>query len=55
MVFDFDRLSKDDRIGQFSIPLESVDFGASIDKWVNLDPPVEDTYNVRPREKKIRC
>uniref|UniRef100_A0A7E4ULM9 Synaptotagmin-6 n=1 Tax=Panagrellus redivivus TaxID=6233 RepID=A0A7E4ULM9_PANRE len=45
VVFDFDRLSKDDRIGQLSIPLESVDFGALVDEWANIEPPVEDVEN----------
>ncbi|KHN80053.1 Synaptotagmin-1 [Toxocara canis] len=43
IVFDFDRLSKDDRIGQLSIPLDLVDFGANIDEWKYLDPPEEDS------------
>ncbi|VDK53040.1 unnamed protein product [Anisakis simplex] len=43
IVFDFDRLSKDDRIGQLSIPLDMVDFGANIDEWRYLDPPEEDS------------
>uniref|UniRef100_A0A915CFX7 C2 domain-containing protein n=1 Tax=Parascaris univalens TaxID=6257 RepID=A0A915CFX7_PARUN len=43
IVFDFDRLSKDDRIGQLSLPLDSVDFGANIDEWRYLDPPDEGT------------
>uniref|UniRef100_A0AC34FVN1 C2 domain-containing protein n=1 Tax=Panagrolaimus sp. ES5 TaxID=591445 RepID=A0AC34FVN1_9BILA len=42
VVFDFDRLSKDDRIGQLAIPLETVDFGVLVDEWKDLDPPVED-------------
>jgi synaptotagmin-1 len=45
VVFDFDRLSKDDRIGQLAIPFETVDFGALVDEWKDLDPPVEDIDN----------
>ncbi|VDO39700.1 Uncharacterized protein BM_BM4037 [Brugia malayi] len=39
VVYDFDRLRKDDRIGQLSIPLEKVDFGITVEKWSQLNPP----------------
>uniref|UniRef100_A0A0R3RKY1 Synaptotagmin-7 n=1 Tax=Elaeophora elaphi TaxID=1147741 RepID=A0A0R3RKY1_9BILA len=39
VVYDFDRLRKDDRIGQLSIPLEKVDFGITLEKWSRLNPP----------------
>ncbi|WKY00483.1 hypothetical protein Q1695_014937 [Nippostrongylus brasiliensis] len=29
VVYDYDRISKDDKIGQLSIPLESIDFGTT--------------------------
>ncbi|KAE9556409.1 hypothetical protein FO519_000294 [Halicephalobus sp. NKZ332] len=45
VVFDFDRLSKDDRIGQIHIPLDTIDFGALVDEWLPLDPPLEDSDN----------
>lgn len=51
VVFDFDRLSKDDRIGQLAIPLETVDFGVLVDEWKDLDPPVEDVDNVNFNSK----
>ncbi|VDD86697.1 unnamed protein product [Enterobius vermicularis] len=41
IVYDFDRLGKDDRIGQLSLPLEVVDFGATVDEWKNLEAPDE--------------
>jgi len=41
-VFDFDRLSKDDRIGQVSVPLESIDFGTTTQLWKHLEPPIHD-------------
>ncbi|CAG9530377.1 unnamed protein product [Cercopithifilaria johnstoni] len=39
IVYDFDRLKKDDRIGQLSIPLEKVDFGITVEEWSRLNPP----------------
>ncbi|KAI6177192.1 Synaptotagmin-1 [Aphelenchoides bicaudatus] len=39
VVFDFDRLSKDDRLGQLSIPLDTIDFGELLDQWRNLGAP----------------
>ncbi|VDN55027.1 unnamed protein product, partial [Dracunculus medinensis] len=41
-VYDFDRISKDDRIGQISIALDSVDFGFVVEKWQKLNSPEED-------------
>ncbi|VDN29342.1 unnamed protein product, partial [Gongylonema pulchrum] len=41
IVYDFDRLRKDDRIGQLSIPLERVDFGTTVEVWSQLSPPEE--------------
>lgn len=46
IVYDFDRLSKDDRIGQVAIPLDTVDFGGEIDEWRDIEPPVEDQDSV---------
>ncbi|KAK0416627.1 hypothetical protein QR680_012596 [Steinernema hermaphroditum] len=48
-VFDFDRLSKDDRIGQLQIPLDSIDFGTTFDKWRPLDPPLDDSDSKESR------
>ncbi|VDM96773.1 unnamed protein product [Thelazia callipaeda] len=42
IVYDFDRLRKDDRIGQLSIPLEKVDFGVTVEQWSRLNPPEEE-------------
>jgi Ca2+-dependent lipid-binding protein len=39
VVFDFDRLSKDDRLGQISIPLDTIDFGELLDQWRDLGAP----------------
>lgn len=46
IVYDFDRLGKDDRIGQLSLPLEVVDFGATVDEWKNLEAPDEGLESV---------
>ncbi|TKR77502.1 hypothetical protein L596_018463 [Steinernema carpocapsae] len=48
-VFDFDRLSKDDQIGQLQIPLNSIDFGTTLDQWRNLDPPLDDSDSKESR------
>lgn len=36
MVFDYDRFSKHDIIGQVSIPVESLDLSETKDEWANL-------------------
>ncbi|KAM3723539.1 Synaptotagmin [Dirofilaria immitis] len=42
IVYDYDRLRKDDRIGQLSIPLEKIDFGITVEEWSRLNPPEEE-------------
>lgn len=42
IVYDFDRLSKDDRMGQLTLPLDTLDFGGEIDEWRDIGPPAED-------------
>jgi Ca2+-dependent lipid-binding protein len=39
VVYDFDRLSKDDRLGQLTIPLDTIDFGELLDQWKDLSAP----------------
>ncbi|MFH4979211.1 hypothetical protein AB6A40_005920 [Gnathostoma spinigerum] len=46
-VFDFDRLSRDDQIGQLTVPLEQIDFGTTVDVWKHLEPPEENADSVR--------
>uniref|UniRef100_A0A914LVL7 C2 domain-containing protein n=1 Tax=Meloidogyne incognita TaxID=6306 RepID=A0A914LVL7_MELIC len=41
VAFDFDRLSKDDQIGQILLPLNTVDFGQTNDRWINFEAPHE--------------
>jgi len=38
-VFDFDRFSKHDQIGQVQLPLNSVDLGRVVEDWKDLTPP----------------
>lgn len=45
-VYDFDRLKKDDQIGQLSIPLKKVDFGITVEKWSQLNPPQHEANSV---------
>lgn len=40
-VFDFDRFSKHDQIGEVSIPLGSVDFGKVITEWRDICTPAK--------------
>uniref|UniRef100_A0A914D2G6 C2 domain-containing protein n=1 Tax=Acrobeloides nanus TaxID=290746 RepID=A0A914D2G6_9BILA len=42
VVYDYDRLSKDDCMGQLTIPFDTIDFGAHIDEWLLLDAPEDD-------------
>lgn len=46
VVYDFDRLKKDDRIGQLSIPLEKIDFGITVEEWSRLNPPEHEANSV---------
>jgi len=41
-VYDFDRFSKHDQIGQVVIPLNSVDLGRIVEEWRVLVNPVSD-------------
>jgi len=41
-VFDFDRFSKHDQIGQIMVPLGSVDLARVIEEWRELLPPDDD-------------
>ena len=41
-VYDFDRFSKHDQIGQVVIPLNSVDLGRIVEEWRVLVNPISD-------------
>lgn len=47
-MYDFDRFSKHDQIGQVVIPLNSVDLGRVVEEWRVLVSPVQDE-KVRPQ------
>lgn len=38
-VYDFDRFSKHDQIGQVLVPLNSVDLGRVVEEWRDLTSP----------------
>jgi len=38
-VYDFDRFSKHDQIGQVQVPLNSVDLGKTLEEWRDLASP----------------
>jgi hypothetical protein len=41
-VYDFDRFSKHDQIGQVIVPLNSVDLGRVVEEWRDLVSPEAD-------------
>ena len=38
-IYDFDRFSKHDQIGQVQVPLNSVDLGRVVEEWRDLTSP----------------
>ncbi|PIC12014.1 hypothetical protein B9Z55_028708 [Caenorhabditis nigoni] len=42
VIYDYDRLSKDDKMGQLSVPLDSIDFGITTDIERPLQKPEKD-------------
>jgi hypothetical protein len=45
-VYDFDRFSKHDQIGQVKVPLNSVDLGRVVEEWRDLTSPESDAEKV---------
>lgn len=45
-VYDFDRFSKHDQIGQVQIALNSVDLGRVVEEWRDLQSPDNDAEKV---------
>jgi len=41
-IFDFDRFSRHDQIGEVQVPLGQVDFGKVIQEWRDVCPPAGD-------------
>ena len=46
-IYDFDRFSKHDQIGQVKVPLNSVDLGRVVEEWRDLTSPESDSEKVR--------
>jgi hypothetical protein len=45
-VFDFDRFSKHDQIGQLKIALNSIDLCKTLEEWRDLESPESDSEKV---------
>ena len=45
-VYDFDRFSKHDQIGQVKVPLNSIDLGQVVQEWRELHSPEAETERV---------
>ncbi|RWS20936.1 hypothetical protein B4U80_00537 [Leptotrombidium deliense] len=41
-VYDFDRFSKHDKIGEVRIPFNRIDLAAPLEEWRDLDPPMDE-------------
>lgn len=41
-IYDFDRFSKHDQIGQVLLPLGKIDLGQVIEEWKDIAPPPDD-------------
>ena len=50
-IYDFDRFSKHDQIGQVQVPLNSVDLGRVVEEWRDLTSPEADSEKVRVKDK----
>ena len=48
-IYDFDRFSKHDQIGQVHVPLGSVDLGRVIEEWRDITSPDQDAEKVIDR------
>ena len=51
-VYDFDRFSKHDQIGQVFVPLNSVDLGRVVEEWRDLVSPESEERVRRTRERE---
>lgn len=49
-IYDFDRFSKHDQIGQVKIPLNTVDLCQVLEEWRDLISPDNDAEKVRTLE-----
>jgi len=48
-LYDFDRFSKHDMLGQIHVPLSSVDFGQVHLEWRDLEPSKDDKDRARTK------
>jgi len=51
-VYDFDRFSKHDQIGQVQVPLNSVDLGQVVQEWRDLHSPEAETEKVNTTNRR---
>lgn len=54
-VYDFDRFSKHDQIGQVQVPLNSVDLGQVVQEWRDLHSPEAETEKVNSARGRNNC
>ncbi len=45
-IYDFDRFSRHDQIGEVQVPLGQVDLGKVIQEWRDISPPAGDNDKV---------
>ena len=45
-IYDFDRFSKHDQIGELNVPLNSIDLGKVVQEWRDVSPPANDSDKV---------
>ena len=46
-IYDFDRFSRHDQIGEVQLPLGSVDLGKVLEEWRDITPPAGDKDVIR--------
>lgn len=52
-IYDFDRFSKHDQIGQVQVPLNSVDLCQVIEEWRDVASPDNDSEKVRKSQVMV--
>ena len=45
-LYDFDRFSKHDMIGQIHVPMNSIDLGQIYETWRDLEPANDDKESI---------
>ena len=48
-IYDFDRFSKHDQIGQLKIPLGSIDLCQTLEEWRPIEPTDSENEKVSPQ------